>query len=354
MTGTIIITGANGSIAIPAVQHLLANYQDFTAVLTVRDSSDNDINTKTLRTTIPSHPGAKTSIREVDLADLSAVHDFATSIAADIAQDRLPPLASIVCNAAYWNLYGAAEITKDGYDKTFQVVHVAHAVLVLRLLGSFGPDGGRVVLFSSDGHYPGKNSLEKYPPAIPNDLELLVKPAADDPPDNFGRGFQRYAVSKLAVTTWMYALNRYLKKVCCSPDLLQRFRGFRLILCKDPKLRNITAVAMNPGNCADSRALRTRTPRMLVLLSIFVIRPLRPLLRFMDPTIRTSAEAGTDVIDLATEKAHPHERGYFTLLEKDASAPESMDEAKQQALWKETLQWPGITRASTALTAAFE
>lgn len=106
--------------------------------------------------------------------------------------------------------------TRDGYEKTFQVVHIAHAALVLRLLGTFSSDGGRIVLFSSDAHYPGKNSLEKYPPAIPNNLELLAKPAADDPPDNLGRGFQRYAESKLAVVMWMYTLNRYLETVCCS------------------------------------------------------------------------------------------------------------------------------------------
>ncbi len=218
MKGTILLTGANSSLAIPAVEHLLTNYPDFTAVLTVRNSSDNDTNTKKLRTTIAQHPSAKTSIRELDLANLPAVHDFASSIAAEIAQDRLPPLASIVCNAYYWNLSGSAESTKDGYEKSFQVIHVAHAALVLRLLGSFAPNGGRVVLFSSDAHWPGKNSLEKYPPAIPNDLELLVKLAANESPDNFERGFQRYAVSKLAVVMWMYALNRYLKKVCCSPD----------------------------------------------------------------------------------------------------------------------------------------
>jgi len=220
MTGTIILTGANSSLAIPAVEHLLAQYPNFTAVLTVRDASENDTNTKKLRTTIAQHPGAKTSIHELDLTNLSAVQAFASSIATEIAQDQLPSLASIICNAYYWNLSGPAETTKDGYEKTFQVIHVAHAALVLQLLGSFGPDGGRVVLFSSDAHCPGKNSLEKYPPAIPNDLELLVKPAADDPPDNFGRGFQRYAVSKLAVVMWMYALNRYLEKVSCSPQPL--------------------------------------------------------------------------------------------------------------------------------------
>lgn len=61
-------------------------------------------------------------------------------------------------------------------------------------------------------------------------------------------------------------------------------------------------------------------------MSKFVIRPLQFLLRFMDPTMRTAAKAGVDVVDLATNKAYPGDRGYFTLLKKDVSAPESMDE----------------------------
>ena len=219
--GTVIVTGANGSLAIPAVQHLLTNYPDHVAVLAVRDSSDTDANTKRLRNTIAQYPHAQTSIHELDLTNLSAVHDFASTIATKIAEGTLPPLASIICNAYYWNLVRDVEVTGDGYEKSFQVTHVAHVALVLRLLGSFASDGGRVVLLSSDTHWPGKNSLEKYPPAIPNDLELLVKPAAAEPAENFGRGYQRYAVSKLAVVMWMYALNRHLEKVCIKPSFLK-------------------------------------------------------------------------------------------------------------------------------------
>ena len=94
------------------------------------------------------------------------------------------------------------------------MTYIAHAALVLGLVGSFGPSGGRVVLFSSDAYWLGKNSLEKYPPAVPTNLQMLVKAAADEPSVNFGRGFQRYAVSKLAVITWMHVLNRHLEKVC--------------------------------------------------------------------------------------------------------------------------------------------
>ena len=74
----------------------------------------------------------------------------------------------------------------------------------------------------------------------------------------------------------------------------------------------------------------------------------------MDPTMRAAAEAGVDVADLATNKAYPGDRGYFTLLEKDASAPDSMDERTQQELWVQSMAWGGITREDTALTVEFE
>ncbi|KAI4127601.1 MAG: hypothetical protein LQ341_006776 [Variospora aurantia] len=325
MAGTILFTAANSSLAIPAIDHLLTKYPAYTAVLTVRNPATTDPNTQRLRATIAKHPAAKTFIHALDLADLSAVRTFADTIVDQISQGSLPPLASIVCNAYYWNLTGGMEMTVDGYEKSFQAIHIAHAALVLKLLAHFGPDGGRVVLFSSDAHWPGKNGLEKYPPKIPDDLELLAKPGPDPSPvDNFGRGFQRYAVAKLAVVMWMYALNRRLEKHPTLPPTL-------------------TAVAINPGNLADSRALRTNTPSMLAFMSRFVIQPLRPLLRyFMDPTMRTSAEAGVDVVELATGTASPGERGYFTLLKKDASAPQSLDESVQEGLWRETEKWTGM------------
>ena len=213
MAGTILITGANGSLAVPVIKRLLAEVPESTLLLTVRNSSSADLNTQNLRHMISQFHGSRTSICELDLADLAAVKSFANSVAADISTGKLPALTSILCNAYFWNLNGAAELTKDGFEKTFQVNHIAHAALTLRLLRSFAPEGGRIVLFSSDAHLPGKNSLEKYPPAIPNDMELLAKPAADNPVDNFGQGFLRYANSKLAITMWMYVLNRYLEKV---------------------------------------------------------------------------------------------------------------------------------------------
>ena len=70
--------------------------------------------------------------------------------------------------------------------------------------------------------------------------------------------------------------------------------------------------------------------------------------------MRTAANASVDVVDLATNRAHPGDRGYFTLLEKDVSSPDSMDEETQQKLWVKSIEWAGITRENTALSVAFD
>lgn len=220
MAGTVIITGANGSLASSVLDNtFVAFHRHFQAlVLTVRNTSDADGNTKKLRKKISKYPGANVSIRELDLARLSAVHDFAITVTAEIKDGKLPPLSSIICIAHHWNLVGGVETTEDGYETTFQVNHLAHTALVLRLLGSFGPSGGRVAVISSNAHCPGMHMFEKYWPVIPGDLQLLVKPVAEKPSDNFFRGFQREALSKLAAVMWMHRLNYYLEKVCLSAN----------------------------------------------------------------------------------------------------------------------------------------
>lgn len=260
MANTIIITGANGSLAIPTIDHLLQQSPDSTLVLTVRDTSDGDVNTSALRAVVAKHPEARVSIRELDLGHLPAVHTFAREIASEIDKGALPHLTAIICTAYHWNLVGPFELTSDGYEKTIQISYLSHFALLLRLINSFRPEGGRIVLFTSDGHEPGKNGLEKIPPAIsadPTQLDLLVRPAEDASADGLGHGFHRYANSKLALVMLTHALNRRLQR--------------------DERLKDITVVVMNPGNLSDSRALLVNTPRKLVILSKFVIRPLRPL-----------------------------------------------------------------------------
>jgi len=114
----------------------------------------------------------------------------------------------------------------------------------------------------------------------------------------------------------------------------------------------MTAIAINPGNLSDSRALRVNTPKVLQYMSRFMIQPMRPVLRLMDPTMRTAQEAGHDIAELATNTAFPGVRGYFTLLKQDESSPDSKNEDVQETIWKKTLEWTGINEEETGLKSA--
>lgn len=105
---------------------------------------------------------------------------------------------------------------------------------------------------------------------------------------------------------------------------------------------------------ADSRCFTTNTPLSTQLQQMFVVKPFMSVLnRLVDPTLRSSAAAGIDIADLAVNAACPDERGYFTLLKKDDSDPLTMDETVQQRVWRQSLEWAGITEENTALKAAF-
>ncbi|OJJ75762.1 hypothetical protein ASPBRDRAFT_116822 [Aspergillus brasiliensis CBS 101740] len=334
-TGTIVVTGSNGSLAIPLVEHLLTTFPQYTLLLAVRNPSSEDIHTRQLRNVVKPH-SHRVHIGGLDLARLSDVKKYVESVVTDIRAKKLPPLTSIICNAFYWNLTGEVIATPDGFEQTWQVTYLAHAALILGLLPSFNqtPDEarGRIILLSSDAHLPGKNGLEVYPPVLPGDLESLrvtakssssssSSPSKDDNP--LGRGFHRYAVAKLAVTTWMYALNAHLEATT-GP------------------LQKVTALAVNPGNLSDSRALRVNTPAKLQFISRFIIKPLRPLLQYKDHTMRTSAEAALDIADLAVGPDFAGAKGYFTWKKPDTSSPESLDPEKQKQLWEKTLEWLGL------------
>lgn len=83
-------------------------------------------------------------------------------------------------------------------------------------------------------------------------------------------------------------------------------------------------------------------------MQTFVYKPLLPLLKLsMGPTLRTAAPAGADVAELALNPKYAGERGFYTLLERDQSSPESQDKNKQSRLWMQTLVWARITKDST-------
>jgi len=224
MTGSILFTGANGSLAIPAIECLLTAYPQYTLVLTVRNNSVQDPNTAELHRVLAQQPDANVSIRVLDLASLEQASSFSNTLLSEINGKILPRLSAIVCNAMTWNLSGGPKYSTDGDELSMAVNHLAHFSLCLRLLGGMDPVHGRIVFLGSVAHWPEKASFSRgYPTHIPKDLELLVHPQPDKQGEETGRGFQRYGTSKLVTIMVMYELNRRLKAVSHEVTLLASF-----------------------------------------------------------------------------------------------------------------------------------
>ncbi|KAG9189436.1 endo-1,4-beta-xylanase [Alternaria panax] len=323
--GTILITGANGSLALPAVKYLLQAYPSFNLVLTVRDGSEQDANTAGLRLVVDQHPDVQVSIRQLDLSSLENVRVFSKALLVEIEAKELPLIRTIICNAMTWNLTDGSQYSKDGYEMSFAVNHLAHFTLWYGLLSAMDPVHGRIVFSGSSAHWPEKTSLVKgYPTHVPEDLELLVHPKADKEGEKTGRGFQRYAVSRLVPIMVMYELNRRLKTK------------------RDTE--SIRAIAVDPLDMINSRAFhQPHVPRSIQIMST-VVTWLLPLLSYFVPRLVTVEQAATAFVDVAVADKFAGQEGYYEGEKKVQSSPDSLDVNMQQALWRKSVEWCGLDK----------
>jgi NAD(P)-dependent dehydrogenase (short-subunit alcohol dehydrogenase family) len=215
MAGTVIITGANGTLALEFVRTLLTLHPEYNILATVRNTSaQDDPNTAKLTQIIEKHPKSKAVIRQLDLGSLENVRSFADGVSRQIDNGELPRISAIVCNAMTWSLESGQKFTADKLEATFQVCHLSHHLLVVKLLGSMHKESGRIIMLGSTTHYPEKqNPLSKLQAGFPSDMEQLVRPSPDQPGQEHDRGFQRYGTAKLSNVVFMHDLNRRLEAV---------------------------------------------------------------------------------------------------------------------------------------------
>lgn len=217
MAGTVIITGATGSLALEAVQQLLSSHPSLTIVGTVRNAKKSPRSPQLLRLEELAHryPSSKLLIKSVDLNSTLEVRAFSDEIAGLVESNELPPIHAIICNAFTWSLDGQ-QFSKDRLESTFQVNHLSHYLLVLKFLRSMDPETGRVVMLSSEVHDPEHfNPLSKLGADLPSSdsLDTLVNPGADEVGTEHDMGWQRYANSKLANVMFMQSMNKRLQQV---------------------------------------------------------------------------------------------------------------------------------------------
>ncbi|KAJ5917416.1 hypothetical protein N7466_010970 [Penicillium verhagenii] len=250
-----------------------------------------------------------TRFMSLDLSSLANIRSFATTWKAA----NLPPIYSLVLNAAL-QFPGAAEYTKDGFEKTFGINHVGHA-LFFSLLRPHLADTARVVITGSGTHDPAMKS--GMPDAIYTTAEDLAHPPAKYTNSN---GRQHYTNTKLANVLYMFALDR------------------RFAAINEKSGRHWTATVMDPGLMPGTGLAREGNGIERFLWKR-VLPHIIPLLRLLlSDNVHTTRESGEALARLAVGKDVEGVSGrYFEGLREIPSSKDSLDEAKQEDLWRWTI-----------------
>jgi NAD(P)-dependent dehydrogenase (short-subunit alcohol dehydrogenase family) len=229
--------------------------------------------------------GVANSALPLDLASLASVRAFAQAVTDQLGSTRIDIL---VLNAGT-QFFGIDQRTRDGFETTFAVNHLAH-YLLLRLLLPKLADGATVVITTSNTHDP------KHMPLAPKSLnpEALAHSTSGG---RFGSGFRAYASSKLC-------------------NLLT---ARALAASAGAKSLGLNVIAYNPGLTLGTSLFRAWPFWARSLMN--VVGWIRPIAR-----LGTVERAGKTLADLATGQLKaPVGRLYASLTGRGLTWPDPSD-----------------------------
>lgn len=188
--GTVIITGARGGMTALTAKSYHQRHPEDHLILLVRDPA------KVLPAELPA-PSDKVHHAAFEMSDLSAVRSAAKNIVEMVTSGKVPPIEALVCSAAI-QVVGPDQprLTKDGYEETCAVNHLAHFALILDLLPVMKSDG-RIVIVGSDSHKPDYKYFKLKAKYDKLEKLLKVQPGSEPVAEAQDRGMQRYGTSKL-------------------------------------------------------------------------------------------------------------------------------------------------------------
>jgi NAD(P)-dependent dehydrogenase (short-subunit alcohol dehydrogenase family) len=209
---TIIITGANSGLGLEAAKVLTA--KDAHVVLACRNPLKA---VQAVDSIMKDHPQASVEIMELNLADLSSVHDFAQQV-----REKFKGIDVLVNNAGVMALPYSR--TTDGFEMQLGTNHFGHFALTALLFPILkNTSGSRVVNVSSIAHWMGKLDFDNL---------------------NYEKGGYRpwpaYYRSKLANALFTFELNRKIKEEGLNLTVVTSHPGY--------SATNLQMAGMNSDN----------------------------------------------------------------------------------------------------------
>ncbi|KAI1455531.1 NAD(P)-binding protein [Annulohypoxylon moriforme] len=301
----IIVTGGTVSLGYYTALEIAKAHPEYLVVVSSR--TDREHAADTINKTLSQN---NTTYIPLDLSNLQKVRSYAE----DWATNGYPPIQALVFNAGL-QFPGGLTKTVDGLESTFAINHVGHALLFHLLCPYLAPKA-RVVITSSGTHDPNQATGGMPKPNYIS-AEVLAHPTdatANDP------GRKRYVESKLANILWGYALDRRLKQ-------------------RVPE-RRITVTSFDPGLMPGTGLAREANAFERFLWN-YVLPKLIPLLRaIIFSNIHRPQESAAALARLAIGSDVEGESGkYFEGMKQIKSSKDSYDEAKQDDLWKWTVDY---------------
>lgn len=158
--GTILVTGANGSLGSALVSRIVsqADLAAYRGVYTVRNAGAAP-NLKSALQKGKFIDFHSYDILSLELTNLANVRAVAAAINDRVASGQIPPIQALVLNAGYLE-FSTQTWTDDGFDSTFASNYLGHWLLTLLLLQSMDRETGRIVVIGSESHDP-HNSKNK-------------------------------------------------------------------------------------------------------------------------------------------------------------------------------------------------
>ncbi|EXJ68524.1 uncharacterized protein A1O5_08317 [Cladophialophora psammophila CBS 110553] len=301
-TRSVIVTGGTTGLGFHAAAAIARQRPDHCIVIASRknaDGSAESINRSVGRDNVRFMP--------LDLGDVKNVRSFVQSW----GEKSLPPISVLLLNAGSQFPFDI-KYTADGFEASFGINHVGHALL-FSLLQPYLADEVRIVVTASGTHDPMQKT--GMPNAKYTSAEDLAHPSGDALKIP---GRQRYTTSKLCNVLWTYALDRRVRRL--------------------PQ-KKWTVVAFDPG-LMPGTGLARQYPALLRFMWKRVLPALIPLLRLVvSPNIHRAEESGASLAWVALDDAVKGTSGvYFEGKKQIKSSVDSYDEAKQEELWSWTLK----------------